>query len=285
MEQSIRDITSYLEALDRRILFGILLLLTLLVGYLDYVTGYEYSILILYLAPIAMAAWFMGRLSALVLSVLSAAAWLIANDLAGQVFSRGAIGYWNAAVWLVILVLFSLILSGLKKVTGREKESASIDPATDLMNSHAFQRVATAELQRARRYQRPFTLANIDIDRFNQVNKRLGRVSSDLILKTVADTLRTRLRNTDLIARTDGDEFVALLPETNYSSGSVVISKLQNHLLKAMERHHWEVTFSICAVTYYTYNTSLKDVFQETAKLMTDVKTRGGNAIRFETIE
>jgi diguanylate cyclase (GGDEF)-like protein len=248
-------------------------------------TGYEYSLLVLYLIPIALAGWFTGRLSALILSVLSAVAWYIANSLAGQSYSQPQIGFWNAATWLGILVLFSLLLSSTKKVMGREKETASTDAITDLMTSRAFQPVAGAELLRAKRYKRPFTLAIIDIDRFKQVNKRLGRVSADLILKTVADTLRTRLRNTDLIARVGGDEFVALLPETNYSSGSVVISKLQTHLLKAMERHNWEVTFSVCAVTYYTYDTSLKEVFQETDKLMQDVKARGGNAIRFETID
>jgi diguanylate cyclase (GGDEF)-like protein len=285
MEQIIKNSARRLETLDRRILFCILLLIVPVIGYLDYLTGYEYSIAVLYLIPIALAGWFISRLSALILSVLSAAAWYGANSLAGQGYSQLQIGYWNAAIWLAIMVIFSLVLSGAKKVIGREKETASIDAITDLMTSRAFQPIASAELLRAKRYKRPFTMATIDIDRFKQANKRLGRVSADLILKTVADTLRTRLRNTDLIARVGGDEFVALLPETNYSSGSVVISKLQTHLLKSMERHHWEITFSICAVTYYMYDTSLKEVIQETDKLMQEVKARGGNAIRFETID
>jgi diguanylate cyclase (GGDEF)-like protein len=285
MEQILNGISRRLEVLDRRILFCIALLLLLVIGYLDYLTGYEYSVAVLYLIPVTLAGWFTNRLSALILSVLSAVSWYVANNLAGLSYPQPQVGYWNAAIWLAILVIFSLVLSAAKKIVSREKESASIDAITDLMTSRAFQPVAGAELLRARRYKRPFTMATIDIDRFNQANRRLGRVSADLILKTVADTLRTRLRNTDLIARVGGDEFVALLPETNYSSGSVVISKLQTHLLKAMERHHWEITFSICAVTYYRYETSLREVFQETDKLMQDVKARGGNAIRFETIE
>lgn len=285
MEPITKNIARLIETLDRRILLFILLFIVSVIGYLDYLTGYDYSVAVLYLIPIALAGWFTGRLSALILSFLSAVSWYVANSLAGQVYSQPQIGYWNAAIWLAILVIFAFVLSNAKTVIGREKETASTDAITDLMTARAFQLIAGAELLRAKRYKRPFTMATIDIDRFRQANKRLGRVSADLILKTVADTLRTRLRNTDLIARVGGDEFVALLPETNYSSGSVVISKLQTHLLKAMERHHWEITFSICAVTYYMFDSSLKEAFQETDKLMLDVKARGGNAVRFETIE
>ena len=167
----------------------------------------------------------------------------------------------------------------------REEEVSIADATTGLMTSNAFNQIAAAELLRAKRYKRPYTLVIIDIDRYKQVIKRLGQAGGDQVLRTVADTLKDGLRNTDIIARLGEDEFVALLPETNHSSGSVVISKLQSLLIKTMEKHQWEVTFSIGAVTYCIYWIPLIEALQQTTKLMQSVKDKGGNTIRFDTAE
>ena len=110
-------------------------------------------------------------------------------------------------------------------------------------------------------------------------------MSGDMVLRTVANTMRNRLRSTDLIARIGGDEFVAFLPETEFTPGSMVINKLQEALLKAMDRHHWRVTFSTGAVAFYKFDIHLKDVIQVADQLMYQAKAEGKNAVRFDTVE
>jgi diguanylate cyclase (GGDEF)-like protein len=285
MEKLIKAIILRFETFDRCLLSVCLFVVVFVLGYLDYLSGFEYAFSLFYLIPVALAAWFIGRRSAIILSVLSAVIWYISNNLAGQTYSHTGIGYWNTAISLGILILFSYLLSSMKNIVEREKEASNTDAITGLMTSTPFYQIATAELLRAKRYKRPYTLAIIDIDSYKQLKKHLGHEGSALVLRTVADTLRTRLRNTDIIARLGEDEFVALLPETNHNSGSVVISKLQSQLLKTMERHHWEVTFSISAVTYYVYWIPLIEAIQQTHKLMQSIKDKGGNSIRFDTAE
>jgi diguanylate cyclase (GGDEF)-like protein len=285
MKNSIKTISQWLESVDRRLLFVCSFLFVAIFGYLDYLTGFEYSLSLFYLLPVGLAAWFIGRRSALILSVLSAITWYGSNAMAGQTYTHAFISYWNTAVWFGILVIFSYLLSGLKKTVEREEEVSIADTVTGLMTSNAFYQIASAELLRAKRYKRPYTLAIIDIDRYKQVKKHLGQAGGDLLLRTMADTLKDRLRNTDIIARLGEDEFVALLPETNHSSGSAVISKLQSQLLKTMEKQQWEVTFSIGAVTYCIYWIPLTEALQQTKKMMQSVKDKGGNTIRFDTAE
>ena len=239
-------LTQWLESLDRRLFFACSFLIVVILGYLDYLTGFEYSFSLFYLLPIGLAAWFIGRGSALILSALSAISWAVSNAMAGQTYTHPSIGFWNTIIRLGFFVIVSLLIASIRSALKREKELSSTDSLTGLMNLRMFYQQATGELMRAKRFNRPFTLAYIDIDNFKLINDSQGHMAGDMVLHTVADTLRTRLRRTDLIARIGGDEFAALLPETEFTPGTMVISKLQAALLKshgktslAGDLQHW----------------------------------------------
>jgi diguanylate cyclase (GGDEF)-like protein len=285
MKNTIKVLSRWLESQDRRLLITGAFLFVAILAYLDFLSGFEYSISLFYLLPIGLLAWFIGKRHALILSVLSAVSWYVSNALAGISYTHPFIGYWNAVIRLGFFIIVTLLITGMKKTLEREKELSSTDSLTGLMNLRIFYQRATAELMRARRYQRPFTLAYIDIDGFKQINDNQGHLVGDMVLRAVADTLRMRLRSTDLVARIGGDEFAALLPETEFTPGTMVITKLQAALLKAMEKHRWEVTFSIGAATFYKFGAPLKEVIQQADTLMYRAKAGGKNTIRFDTIE
>ncbi len=285
MKRTIKAGAQWVGSQDPRYLLIGLILMVVLFGYLDYLSGFEYSISLFYLLPIGLAAWFIGKRSALILSILSAVAWFVSNTLAGQTYTNPFISYWNALIRLGFFLVVSGLILKMRASLRREMEVSNTDSLTGLMNSRAFYRQATTELLRARRYQRSFSLAYIDVDNFKQVNDNHGHITGDQLLRTVADTLRTRLRSTDLIARLGGDEFVAMLPETDFHSGTIVITKLHEALIKAMDRHHWKVTFSTGAVTFYRFGVPLKEVIQRADQLMYQAKASGKNTVRFDTVE
>jgi len=103
---------------------------------------------------------------------------------------------------------------------------ADQDPLTGLPNRRAFMRDLEHEVERARRYGRPLTLAIGDVDRFKQINDTLGHPAGDRALCAVADTLRAGLRGTDGAYRLGGDEFALLLPETTYEEAGEVVRRL-----------------------------------------------------------
>jgi diguanylate cyclase (GGDEF)-like protein len=81
-----------------------------------------------------------------------------------------------------------------------------------------------------RRHPRSLSLALVDLDGFKQVNDRFGHEAGDRVLVTVAQRLRTGLREIDIVARFGGDEFVVLLPETTAAQACLVSERILQNL-------------------------------------------------------
>lgn len=81
------------------------------------------------------------------------------------------------------------------------------DPLTALANRRAWDEALARECARAARGQGPLAILLCDVDRLKEVNDRLGHAAGDAVLKAVADVLRVRARDSDLVARIGGDEF------------------------------------------------------------------------------
>jgi diguanylate cyclase (GGDEF)-like protein/PAS domain S-box-containing protein len=110
------------------------------------------------------------------------------------------------------------------------KELAVRDPLTGLYNHRYFEEALAQEWRRFQRTGEPFTVLVMDVDAFKAINDRYGHDAGDRALRQVGATLSTSLRETDLIARTGGDEFVALLPRTDKDHRRAVLEKVGNAL-------------------------------------------------------
>lgn len=97
------------------------LALVLLIGVLDYLTGYEFSIALLYFLPVALASLLVGRRSGVTVSVLCALVWFSAEVLARHRYQHSLALYWNTAVRLGIFLTVSLLLSRLQASASRER--------------------------------------------------------------------------------------------------------------------------------------------------------------------
>jgi len=98
-----------------------------------------------------------------------------------------------------------------------EKELARMarhDALTGILNRYGLQEVLEREVARARRYDRPIGLLMVDVNRFKEINDRFGHAMGDKVLQGVADVLRHNLRESDVLVRYGGDEFLVVLPET-----------------------------------------------------------------------
>lgn len=167
----------------------------------------------------------------------------------------------------------------LKESLAKEQELARIDPLTHVANRRAFYEVAEAESARARRYRRPISVAYLDIDDFKRVNDTLGHSTGDALLVSVASTLRSQLRTTDVVARMGGDEFALMLPETDATSAQVVLEKLQRALLETARASDWQVTFSIGAASFVTAPDSLDTMLRLADEELYAIKAQGKNRV------
>jgi two-component system cell cycle response regulator len=116
--------------------------------------------------------------------------------------------------------------------SNRENRRLSVtDPLTATHNRRYLMKYLPRELARAQRYNRPLAVLSCDIDGFKQVNDRLGHAAGDHVLKEFAERATRCLRETsDWLARSGGDEFVIVMPETTLLGANCVAQKLRHVL-------------------------------------------------------
>ncbi len=114
--------------------------------------------------------------------------------------------------WLVVLVLPPLLVLHRAVLVRQLEEAASTDGKTGLLNAAAWHAQAEREIRRAGRQGASAAVLILDLDHFKAVNDRHGHLAGDQVLSAVAETLRTEVRDNDLVGRFGGEEFVVLLP-------------------------------------------------------------------------
>jgi len=123
------------------------------------------------------------------------------------------------------------------------------DALTELPNRRELFRRLTQELVRVARHGDPMAMLVVDIDHFKRVNDTWGHVFGDVVLKDVAQALRGCCRESDLVARTGGEEFAAILPSTDLQGASYVarrmLSEVEKRRLAAPTGETVGVTISI----------------------------------------
>ena len=105
-------------------------------------------------------------------------------------------------------------------------ERASNDPLTGLHNRRVFEDRIQGMIESARRYKRPLTMITMDLDRFKQINDNLGHQKGDEALKAVARVFKNGVRSTDLLIRMGGDEFLAVLEDTDQKNARCLAERL-----------------------------------------------------------
>jgi diguanylate cyclase (GGDEF)-like protein/PAS domain S-box-containing protein len=123
-------------------------------------------------------------------------------------------------------------LTSQKLVEHQLRMLAQRDPLTQAYNRHHFWQIASNEMARVRRYQRPLSIAMIDADFFKSVNDRYGHDVGDLVLRSIVDICHQELRSSDVLARYGGEEFVVLLPETPIEGAQVVMERLRERIAR-----------------------------------------------------
>jgi len=121
------------------------------------------------------------------------------------------------------------------------------DPLTGLLNRRAMEQVLKLELGRAKRYDTALSLVFVDIDDFKPINDTFGHDSGDEILVFMASSFTELSRESDIVARYAGDEFVLILPGVSSQEAKVFMERIKNHLLSnpvSMENEKIAVKFS-----------------------------------------
>lgn len=254
--------------------------LVLLIGWIRFLTGPEFAFSFLYLLPIITVTWLAGVYWGILISVVSAFSWLLADLSMIDRFSNRYAPLVNEFFRFTVFLFIVFMISRHKKILETQKELATMDPLTGIANRREFFQLARMEIDRSRRYNNPFSLMYLDLDEFKQVNDHFGHHTGDRVLISVVETIKHNVRAIDIVSRFGGDEFVVLLVKADENSASLVVRKLQKQLLNIMQKNQWRVTFSIGLATYHAAPDTVDEAIRAADELMYNVKHNGKNNIK-----
>jgi len=179
-------------------------------------------------------------------------------------------------------LLGSLILSWSRRERMQELErQATQDALTGLDNRRRFERDLGKAMARSRRDASTGALLILDIDDFKRVNDSQGHPAGDRLIKEVAEVLRRRTRESDMLARLGGDEFAVILPRCSREEAQIAAEAIAREVREYRSESGEPVTVSVgVAVFGDDPRTSAATVFSEADTAMYAAKDEGRDGVR-----
>ncbi len=234
--------------------------------------------------PVAVAAWFVPPMMAVLVAVATVGGWLGLDLSTPGAADRPAVHFVNAGIRLVVYLALVGLMASVRSTLALFAELAGKDPLTGLHNRRGFREQADVEFERARRHGRPLTLASLDLDGFKRINDTRGHASGDDLLRVAGGLFRSELRTGDLAARLGGDEFAILLPETAPDEAVATLEAIRRRFEQRVGADGWDVTASIGAVTLHPVRHTVDEALILTDRAMYAVKQNGKNSLHHEVV-
>lgn len=141
------------------------------------------------------------------------------------------------------------------KVEEELQQLAITDPLTGLYNRRMFHQLLTSEIERDRRYRSGLGLILCDLDHFKVINDNFGHDVGDKVLQAFATNVRKHLRDSDILARWGGEEFIMLIPQTSLEKTQAIAEKLRAETEKIVLAPVGRFTSSFGVTVFYGEDT------------------------------
>jgi diguanylate cyclase (GGDEF)-like protein len=188
----------------------------------------------------------------------------------------------QVAPMLLVAYITSMLSADIRRAYSNAKHLSETDDLTGVLNMRAFATFAERVSHQAGRYARPFSVLMIDSDNLKQVNDSLGHEAGNRLLRQIVECIQGQLRQTDIIARYGGDEFVALLPETPSSGAAGVAERIRRNVeMTPLETREQKVptTVSIGVACYPNHGVDFETVLEKADQAMYASKAGGKNRV------
>ena len=182
---------------------------------------------------------------------------------------------------LIMRTLADLLATALHNafVFQKMQQQSITDGLTGIKTRRFFLESVQAEGKRASRSGRPYSVVMIDLDKFKEVNDSLGHLEGDLVLARVGRLLEQKCRQSNVVARYGGDEFVILMPETGVEQAQILSERLRLWLATDPMLNERRITGSFGVASFPVHGSTVEDIIRVADAGMYVSKKAGGNRV------
>ncbi len=237
---------------------------------------------LLYLLPVIYLTYRLGFHWGAGMALAGWLAWIVTAFVLAPAELKTIGGLWQAIQLFIILFLTTTLINAARRHLNFVNRPQR-DPLTSLPVRSEYMHQINQELTRSRRYNRPFSIIQLNVDNFRPFNESYGYRAGDQLLALMSHTVLECTRSTDAVARTGIDDFSILIPETRQAQAKEIAERLMERLQQIADNQHWPVTFTIAIATYNTLPPNADSVVRFNERLMQKAKATGKNIIKSES--
>lgn len=201
---------------------------------------------------------------------------------------EGSPGTEEIRLFYYIATLTAMALEN-SKLFQKTEELANYDALTRLYGRRFTMEFLDRKLEESKRYKHPLSFIISDIDHFKNFNDTYGHQIGDLVLVETAKVFKQTVRNVDLAGRFGGEEFVAILPETDYKGAYAFAERLRRAvegrtIIHPETGEKLNVTISVGVSQFPLHDTEVKELVEKADKAMYEAKEGGRNQVRIAKV-
>lgn len=261
-----------------------------MIGFITWVLMYtgrlDSPLLNLYLLVVIASALILGKSTTFLQMVLIAACylWLGYPERNQALAVTSYVTTLTAQLAPLVLVgyITTMLSSDIRRALMEIKSLSETDVLTGVYNMRAFSVLSENISRQAGRYSRPFALLMIDSDSLKTINDKYGHEAGNRLLKLTTRCIQSQLRESDLVARFGGDEFVVLLPETPCGGAAAVANKILTAIQTSplnVRGKNIPVTASIGVACHPEHGATIEVIKEKADKAMYASKSAGKNRV------
>lgn len=181
-------------------------------------------------------------------------------------------------VGILLFVTFFMILN-LRKAKEKLRNTTLIDPLTGLKNRRYLDMVIEDEIARSERYKQSLSIASLDLDHFKKVNDTWGHQVGDEVLRLTAKTVKSAIRQSDVMIRLGGEEFLILMPLTDIEAAYMVSERARRAIEEENHPVAGKFTASFGVIERLT-GESYNNMFRRVDEALYVAKASGRNCVK-----
>jgi diguanylate cyclase (GGDEF)-like protein len=238
----------------------------------------------LYLLVIITTALTLGKAATLLQIALIAACYLWLGD---PTQSNSMALYFAAlaaqfAPMILVAYITTMLSSDIRRALIHIKMLSEKDELTGVLNMRAFNPIADRISRQSQRYSHLYTILMIDSDSLKVVNDKFGHEAGNRLLQMLVTCIQAQLRETDVLARFGGDEFIVMLPETASAGAEIVANRIRERVEAAVlttRDRPVSTTVSVGIASYPEHAADLATVMERADQALYASKSGGRNKV------